>query len=73
MSLKKKEKDSPSGQSKKRFQATVGVALETIKIVKDIVPMEPAKGALELIYNLLSLLEVRISIPLMYLFILITV
>ena len=50
------------------LQLTVDVALETIIIVKNVVPLEPAKGALASICSLLTLLQVLTNIPVFFSF-----
>jgi hypothetical protein len=53
-----KDKSSES-DAKSRVQITVDVALQTITIVRDLVPFEPAQGVLGALCGLLKLFQVR--------------
>lgn len=51
--------DSPKDGKGSKARTTVDIALQSIKIVKDFVPLEPVKGALSAVCQLLELLQVR--------------
>ena len=59
MSRREKGASKQSSSSRAKTQTTVEIALEVITVIKNAIPMEPAKGALSGICSLLVLLQVR--------------